>query len=179
MPDQLIFDLDPDAGLPWKQVVDAARLLRRRLAELDLEAFVKTTGGKGLHVVVPILPQVEWDDAKQFTKHIAESVARAAPDRYLTNMSKTKRAGKIFIDYLRNGRGATAVAAYSTRARTGAPVSAPVRWEELDDLRSADHFTLLNIRQRLARLRKDPWANFFASRRSILSAIRQAGGRRR
>ncbi len=178
MPDQLVFDLDPDTGLPWKQIVEAARLLRRRLAELELEAFVKTTGGKGLHVVVPIVPQVEWGDAKQFTKRIAESVAREVPNKYLTNMSKAKRAGKIFIDYLRNGRSATAIAAYSTRARSGAPVSAPLRWEELDDLDGADHFTLLNIRKRLARLRKDPWANFFTSRRSIVRAIRQGGARR-
>ncbi|HEY1266200.1 MAG TPA: DNA ligase D [Candidatus Binatia bacterium] len=179
MPDQLIFDLDPGAGLPWKRVVEAARFLRRRLAALELEAFVKTTGGKGLHVVVPILPQVEWNDAKQFTKMIAESVAREAPDSYLTNMSKAKRAGKIFIDYLRNGRSATAVAAYSTRARTGAPVSAPLRWEELDDVGGPGDFTLLNIRQRLKRLRKDPWATFFTSRRSILGEIHKFGARRR
>jgi bifunctional non-homologous end joining protein LigD len=179
MPDQLIFDLDPDTGLPWNRVVEAARLLRRRLAEVGLEAFVKTTGGKGLHVVVPIVPEVEWDEAKQFTKSVAESITRGAPDEFLTNMSKTKRAGKIFLDYLRNGRGATAVAAYSTRARAGAPVSVPLRWEELDNDIRSDRYTLRNVRQRLARLRKDPWANFFTSRRSILSAIRKASARRR
>jgi bifunctional non-homologous end joining protein LigD len=173
MPDQLIFDLDPDSGLVWRRVIEAARLLRRRLAALGLEAFVKTTGGKGLHIVVPVAPEVEWDEAKEFTKNVAESIARDAPDRYLTNMSKTKRAGKIFIDYLRNGRGATAVAAYSTRARAGAPVSVPLRWEELDDDIRGDHFTLRNVRQRLARLRKDPWANFSKSRRSIRTAIRR------
>ncbi|HEY1266926.1 MAG TPA: DNA ligase D [Candidatus Binatia bacterium] len=179
MPDQLIFDLDPDAGLPWKQVVEAARLLRRRLAALELEVFVKTTGGKGLHVVVPIVPEVQWDDAKEFTKMVAESVAREAPDRYLTNMSKAKRAGKIFIDYLRNGRSATAVAAYSTRARPGAPVSMPLRWEDLDDVGGSGDFTLLNVGKRLKGLRKDPWANFFTSRRSIRGAIRKLAGRHR
>ena len=178
MPDQLIFDLDPDSGLAWRRVVEAARLLRRRVAELGLEAFVKTTGGKGLHIVVPVAPEVDWEEAKEFTKNVAESIARNAPDRYLTNMSKTKRAGKIFIDYLRNGRGATAVAAYSTRARAGAPVSVPLRWEELDDDIRGDHFTLRNVRQRLTRLRKDPWANFSNSRRSILAAIRQVAALR-
>lgn len=178
MPDQLIFDLDPDSGLAWRRVVEAARLLRRRVAELGLEAFVKTTGGKGLHIVVPVAPEVDWEEAKEFTKNVAESIARNAPDRYLTNMSKTKRAGKIFIDYLRNGRGATAVAAYSTRARAGAPVSVPLRWEELDDDIRGDHFTLRNVRQRLTRLRKDPWANFSNSRRSILAAIRQVAAPR-
>lgn len=179
MPDQLIFDLDPDSGLAWRRVVEAARLLRRRVAELGLEAFVKTSGSKGLHVVVPVVPEVEWDEAKQFTKNVAESIARDAPDRYLTNMSKTKRAGKIFIDYLRNSRGATAVAAFSTRARAGAPVSVPLRWEELDDDIRADHFTLRNVRQRLARMRKDPWANFSTSRRSILAAIGRVAALRR
>ncbi len=176
MPDQLIFDLDPDTGVAWSRVVEAARLLRRRIGELGLEAFVKTTGGKGLHVVVPVLPEVEWDEAKQFTKSVAEAIAREAPERYLTNMSKAQRAGKIFIDYLRNGRGATAVAAYSTRARAGAPVSVPLRWDELDDVRS-DRFTLRNLCLRLARQRKDPWVNFTSSHRSILNAIRRAARR--
>lgn len=176
-PNQLIFDLDPDVGLPWRRVIEAARKLHRRLGELGLEAFVKTTGGKGLHVVVPIVAEEKWDTVKQFTKDVAESMAREAPDDYLTNMSKSKRAGKIFIDYLRNARGATAVAAYSTRARAGAPVSVPIRWEELTEKLRPDGFNLRNIRQRLKALRKDPWRDFENSRRSIHGAMRQIAAR--
>jgi bifunctional non-homologous end joining protein LigD len=176
-PDQLIFDLDPDAGLSWDRVIEAARLLRKRLRELGLESFVKTTGGKGLHVVVPIVPEEEWDAVKQFTKDVAEGIARDAPALYLTNMSKAKRAGKIFIDYLRNGRGATAVAAYSTRARAGAPVSVPLRWEELTNKIRPDTFTVRNLRQRLKALRKDPWQNFEDGRRSIRKAMREVAQR--
>jgi bifunctional non-homologous end joining protein LigD len=172
-PDQLIFDLDPDVDLSWSRIIDAARRLRRRLGELGLESFVKTTGGKGLHVVVPIVPEERWDAVKQFTKDVAKSIARDAPGEYLTNMSKSKRAGKIFIDYLRNGRGATAVAAYSTRARTGAPVSVPIRWEELTEKLRPDGFNMRNLRQRLKALRKDPWRDFEASRRSIRPAMRR------
>ena len=172
-PDQIIFDLDPDVALPWKSVVEAARRLRERLRELRLDAFVKTTGGKGLHVVVPIVPEEQWDTVKQFTKDVAESIAREAPDRYLTNMSKAQRAGRIFIDYFRNGRGATAVAAYSTRARAGAPVSVPLHWEELTDKLRPDTFTVRTLPQRLKSLRKDPWGDFAASRTSIRRALRQ------
>jgi bifunctional non-homologous end joining protein LigD len=172
-PDQLIFDLDPDVDLPWRSVIEAARRLRGRIRELGLESFVKTTGGKGLHVVVPIVPEERWDTVKQFTKDVAESIAREAPDRYLTTMSKAQRTGRLFIDYLRNGRGATAVAAYSTRARAGAPVSAPLRWEELSEKLRPDAFTVRNLRQRLKALRRDPWEKFQASRRSIRPALQR------
>jgi bifunctional non-homologous end joining protein LigD len=130
-PDRLTFDLDPDAGLPWARVIEAARALRRKLAGLGLNAFVKTTGGKGLHVVVPIVRKYRWDEIKPFCKTLAESMTREEPERYLATMSKAKRKGKIFIDYLRNGRGATAVAAYSTRSISGAAVSTPVTWKEV------------------------------------------------
>jgi bifunctional non-homologous end joining protein LigD len=172
-PDRLTFDLDPDAGLPWPRVIDAARELRRRLADLGLSGFPKTTGGKGLHVVVPLTPRGNWDEVKEFCRSVAESIARDAPDRYLATMSKAKRKGKIFIDYLRNGRGATAVAAYSTRARFGAPVSVPIRWEELASGIRPDHFTVRNLRDRLSRLRNDPWADYEAARRPIKAAMKK------
>jgi bifunctional non-homologous end joining protein LigD len=170
-PDRLIFDLDPDPALPWRDVREAALVLRRRTADLGLSAFVKTTGGKGLHVVVPIIPKQNWDEIKTFTRKVAESLALEAPRLYTTTMSKAKRKGKIFIDYLRNARTATAVCAYSTRAYAGAPVSVPVSWQELaTDVRGA-HFTIGNVPQRLARLRNDPWDGYEAARVNITDAM--------
>jgi bifunctional non-homologous end joining protein LigD len=171
-PDRLTFDLDPDPALPWKSIREAALTLRRRMAELRLGAFVKTTGGKGLHVVVPIIPKDNWDEVKAFTKKVAETMAIEEPKLYTTTMSKAKRKGKIFIDYLRNTRTATAVCAYSTRASVGAPVSVPVGWEELaSDVRGA-HFTIRNVPQRLARLREDPWDGYESARAAITPGMR-------
>ena len=154
--DRLVFDLDPGPGTGWSDVVAAAREVRQRLADLKLRSFVKTSGGKGLHVVLPIKP-TPWDDAKAFAGGIAEAMARDAPSRYTATLKKSARPGKIFVDYLRNSREATAVAPYSTRARAGASVSAPIAWEELGSLTSASRYTVNNLPQRLARLRKDPW----------------------
>jgi bifunctional non-homologous end joining protein LigD len=170
-PDRLTFDLDPDLALPWRDVKEAALVLRRRMADLGLRAFVKTTGGKGLHVVVPIIPKQNWDEVKTFAKKVAESVALEAPRLYTTTMAKAKRKGKIFIDYLRNARTATAVCAYSTRAHAGAPVSLPVGWQELAADVRAEHFTIRNVPQRLARLRKDPWEGYEAARVNLTDAM--------
>ncbi|MBI2716371.1 MAG: DNA ligase D [Rhizobiales bacterium] len=156
--DRLVFDLDPGPGTNWRDVVAAAREVRKLLSELKLKTFVKTTGGKGLHVVLPIKP-TSWDEAKGFARAVAEGMAGNAPDRYIVTATKAKRKGRIFIDYLRNSREATAVAPYSTRARPGAAVSTPVEWSELGALKSASQYTVKNLKTRLARLRKDPWAN--------------------
>lgn len=157
-PDRLVFDLDPAPDVAWKRVVDAALLIRGLLQQLKLKSFVKTTGGKGLHVVVPIEPEFEWDDAKRFCRSVAETIAAARPDEFMANMSKAKRRGKIFIDYLRNERGATAVAPYSARARAGAPIALPVSWKELPALKAGNLFRVSNIRERLRSSRRDPWA---------------------
>jgi bifunctional non-homologous end joining protein LigD len=172
-PDRMIFDLDPDPGLAWGAIVDAARQLHDVLRDLGLASFVKTTGGKGLHVVVPLQRKHGWEEVKSFSHELARHLETAHPDRYTTNMSKAKRGGKIFIDYFRNARGATAVAAFSTRARPGAPVSTPLAWDELSgDLRS-DHFNLRTLGARLKALREDPWAGYFASRQTLSAAMRR------
>ncbi len=166
-PDRLIFDLDPDPALPWQQIKEAAETLRDRMSGLGFSAFVKTTGGKGLHVVVPITPKQDWEAVKLFTKKVAEDLVREAPQRYTATMSKSKRKGKIYIDYLRNTRTATAVCAFSTRARANAPVSAPVHWNELATDVRGEYFTIRNVPQRLARQRTDPWEGYEKARRPI------------
>lgn len=176
-PDRLVFDLDPDEGLAWERVTEAAVEVRNLLAGLGLESFVKTTGGKGLHVVLPIERRIGWDDLKAFARGVAETMVRDAPDRYTDNMSKAKRKGKVFIDYLRNGRGATFIASYSTRARPGATVSVPVRWNELGRVRP-DGYDVATLPRRLASLKSDPWEGFDRIRQAVTAKMRRAVGAR-
>lgn len=170
-PDRLIFDLDPDPEVDWPHVVAAAKEVRLLLENLELVSFVKTTGGKGLHVVVPIRPRPDWADAKAFCRAVADFMVAAAPDRYIAKMSKAARKGKIFVDYLRNDRGATAIAPYSTRARPGATVSVPIAWEELTSRMRSDHFTIHNLPARLKRLKKDPWADMPGTKQLITASM--------
>ncbi|MBI2824969.1 MAG: hypothetical protein HYX69_09825 [Planctomycetia bacterium] len=165
-PDRLIFDLDPDPAAPWKEVIKAAREIHDLLAEVGLTTFLKTTGGKGLHVVAPLARRASWGDLKQFARGVAELLVQRRPALYTANPMKAARAGKIYIDYLRNDRGSTAVAAYSTRARPRATVSVPLTWRELSASLSGDHFTVANLPARLARVR-DPWKDFFTVKQSI------------
>lgn len=162
-PDIIIMDLDPGDGVPWESVIEAAHETRRRLEEAGLNAFVKTSGGKGLHVVAPVKPKAAWPEVKAFTKGIADAMAADSPDRYVSTITKSKRTGKILIDYLRNQRGTTAVAPYSTRARPGAAVSMPLEWSELTSGIGPAYFTVLNTPIRVAAYKSDPWADFRAA----------------
>ena len=172
-PDRLIFDLDPGDDVPWSAVVEAAFEVRARLDDLHLTSFVKTSGGKGLHVVLPVEPKLGWKDAKAFTQSVAEAMAKARPDRYVATMAKSVRRGRVFVDYFRNDRGATAVAPYSTRQLPLASVSTPLAWSELSEGIRADHFKIDNLRQRLDVLKADPWLDFFTLRQRLPSPARR------
>jgi bifunctional non-homologous end joining protein LigD len=172
-PDRITFDLDPDEGLAWERVTEAAVDIREALLAIGVESFAKTTGGKGLHVVVPLQPRLGWDEVKAFTKWVADQFVAQSPDRFTANMAKRARRGRIYIDYLRNSRGATAIGAYSPRAREGATVSTPLFWEEVEKSVRPEGFTVATVPQRLAALDKDPWADIGKLRQSISAAVRR------
>jgi bifunctional non-homologous end joining protein LigD len=175
-PDRVTFDFDPDVGLPWEQVIAAAVEMREALLGIGLQSFVKTTGGKGLHVVVPVMPKLGWNEVKEFSRWVAERFVATYPERYTANPAKRARTGRIFIDYLRNTRGATAIGAYSARARAGAPVATPLFWEEVERGVTPDAFTVLSVPARLAKLKSDPWADLPNLRQSIGARVRREVG---
>jgi bifunctional non-homologous end joining protein LigD len=159
-PDMIIMDLDPGEGVSWEPVISAAHEVKERFSKNHLTTFVKTSGGKGLHVVAPLVPKVDWEAVKQFAKGVADAMAADSPDSFVSTITKSKRRGKILVDYLRNGRGATAVAPYSTRARRGAPVSMPLAWDELGGGIGPAYFTVANSATRLIHMGTDPWSEF-------------------
>jgi bifunctional non-homologous end joining protein LigD len=171
-PDRITLDLDPDAGLDWETFREACELTRALLDRLELRWFVKTTGGKGIHFVLPIARRHGWEDVKAFAHRIAEHLAQALPTLFTSNASKAKRKGRVFVDYLRNAEGASAIAAYSLRARPGLPVAMPILWAALDQDVRGDHFNLGNVPQMLAAQRDDPWAEYPAVRQSLAMARR-------
>ncbi|MYN09263.1 DNA ligase D [Pseudoduganella aquatica] len=173
-PNRMIFDLDPGKGVEWPAIQEAAELVHAFLAELGLPAFLKTSGGKGLHVVVPIKPAYGWDTVKAFSQAIVEHVAGALPDRFSFKSGPKNRVGKIYIDYLRNGRGATTVCAWSARTRPGLGISVPVRWDELPKLKGGDHWTVATVHQRLDE-GNAPWDDYASSAKSITAAMKQFG----
>jgi bifunctional non-homologous end joining protein LigD len=165
-PDRLVFDLDPGPGVAWRQVIEGAKAIRERLEGFDLSSFARTSGGKGLHVVAPLSGRTSWADLKAFARGIADDLVRRYPQRYVATATKTRRQNRIFIDWLRNARGATAVASYSTRARDGAPVATPLTWDELTKVRASDAFKVRGMPARIAKA-GDPWAGFFSLKQSI------------
>jgi bifunctional non-homologous end joining protein LigD len=174
-PDLLVFDLDPAPDVPWRNLADTARVLRALLEDLELVPFLRGTGGKGLHVVVPLRRGASWEDVKRFAHSLALRMEREAPQRFTTQAAKSRRKGRIFLDYLRNAREATAIASYSTRAQPGAPVAMPLFWEEIEGGKGPPRFNLREAPARLAR--EDPWRRFEASRRPLgRDALRRAAG---
>jgi bifunctional non-homologous end joining protein LigD len=174
--DRLVFDLDPDEGLDFETVKAASIEVRDFLGDLGLSSFLRASGGKGLHVVVPLSRRVSFDEAKSFSLGVAEALAAARPDRYTANLAKRARKGKLFVDYLRNQRGGTAIANFSPRARDGAPVATPLRWDELRGLGDARPFSIRTLPARLKRLKTDPWADYFSVTQSITAKAKRALG---
>ena len=173
-PDRMTFDLDPGEGVGWPMVLQAAELMRVVLDELGLAPFCKTSGGKGLHVVVPLKRQYDWDTIKDFSQAIVRHMARTLPQMFVAKSGPDNRVGRIFIDYLRNGFGATTVCAWSVRARPGMGVSVPVEWQEVPTLASGAQWTLRNIHARLDR-GNDPWAAYAKAAKSPGAAMKMLG----
>jgi bifunctional non-homologous end joining protein LigD len=173
-PDRITIDLDPDPSLPWAEVAEAARLVRALVETLGLQGYLKTTGGKGLHVVIPLQPRHDWEAVKGFARAIAEHLARKMPDRFTASAAKARRADRVFVDYLRNGEAASAIAAYSARARPGAPVSMPIEWDDLDRDVRGSRYNVGNVPGLLAARRKDPWAGYARSARRLTAKMAKA-----
>jgi bifunctional non-homologous end joining protein LigD len=173
-PDRLVFDLDPGPNVEWSQVIDTAFLVRDFLQHLGLTSFVKTTGGKGLHIVAPIARSRSWDEVKEFCHGVATLITGSDPNHFAATMSKAARPGKIYIDYLRNERGSTAVAPYSSRARDGAPVSMPLSWTELRRVKSGVAFTVANALAHIKKRKTDPWGGYGRLKQRITDAARKS-----
>ncbi|MGY6123737.1 DNA ligase D (plasmid) [Paraburkholderia strydomiana] len=175
-PDRIIFDLDPDPALPWTAMLEAASLMKVVLDEIGLRSFPKTSGGKGFHIVVPLTRRQGWTETKAFAHAVAKHMAHVVPQRFSAVLGPKNRLGKIFIDYLRNSRGASTVAAFSVRARPGMGVSMPVSWDELQEIRRGDEWTMPKAIDRQRSLKKDPWQGYWQTRQGITAAMRRAVG---
>jgi len=166
-PDRIVVDLDPGADVSWPAIVEAAKLVRQLLSVLGLASFVKTTGGRGAHVVIPIEPRAGWADCLAFARAFAQALVRQRPGLFTERYAKSDRGRKILVDYLRNNRTNTSIAAFSTRARPEAPVSVPLAWSELSASRTPDRFTIRTVPARLAKLQGDPWRDYWTSRQEL------------
>jgi bifunctional non-homologous end joining protein LigD len=178
-PDCMVFDLDPDPGLPWARVAEGARLVKALLDELGLASFLKTSGGKGLHIVVPLSRRHAWDDVTAFSQAVAEQLASTQPELFSAKMGEQNRVRKIFIDYMRNRRHASTVAPYSLRARPGLGVAVPIGWDELDSIGGAAEWTIRTLPARLDTLKSDPWQDYFGTRQNLTAAMKDRLGIRK
>jgi bifunctional non-homologous end joining protein LigD len=169
-PDRIIFDLDPDAAIEWRTLADTALELGKRLKKMGLESFLKSTGGKGLHVVIPIEPRRKWIIVKQFAHNLVRELELERPDLYVTKMTKASRNNRIYLDYLRNDRGATSIAPYSPRARSGAPVSMPLQWKDLS-AENVPRFHVSDFPKWRDRLQRDPWTKINALHQGLAENI--------
>ncbi len=169
-PDRMVFDLDPGEGLAWGMLLEAAGLVHTLLDEIGLQNFLKTSGGKGLHVVVPLTPSDDWKTVKGFSKAVVEHLARVIPSRFVAKSGPRNRVGKVYVDYLRNGRGATSVTAFSARARPGMGVSMPCSWQELSSLTGSAQWTVANARERLES-GEDPWVSYSKTEQTLREAL--------
>jgi bifunctional non-homologous end joining protein LigD len=172
-PDRVVFDLDPGEGVKWAQVQEAAMLVRTLLSELGLDAWLKTSGGKGLHVVVPLAPRLAYDPVKAFSQAFVRHLAKTIPERFSATSGASNRVGKVYVDYLRNGMAQTTAAAFSARARPGMGVSLPVSWEQLSDLKSGAQWSVQTAREYLSFRSSDPWVDYWSTRQSLASAIKR------
>jgi bifunctional non-homologous end joining protein LigD len=174
LPNRVVFDLDPGAGVPWRRVIESARLVRKMLKTVGLESFPKTTGGKGLHIVVPLVPRADWRECLEFSRAVAEAIVRHDPALFTTGFAKAGRERKILIDYMRNNRTNTSVAAFSARARPGAPVSVTLRWEEVTTALDPAAWTVGTVERRLSSLRRDPWREYWSCRQRLPAKATEA-----
>ncbi|RCW69354.1 DNA ligase D [Pseudorhodoferax soli] len=175
-PDRIVFDLDPGEGAPWQHVQEAAVLVRSMLEQLGLECWLKTSGGKGLHVVVPLAPRLDYDTVKDFSQSVVQHLARTIPSRFVAKSGPKNRVGKLFVDYLRNGHGATTATAFSARSRPGLGVSMPIAWEQLGELKSGAQWTIATAREYLSFQQADPWSGYWKKRQSLTAAMRLLAG---
>jgi bifunctional non-homologous end joining protein LigD len=172
-PDRMIFDLDPGEGVEFAQVREGAQLTRTLLEELGLRCWLKTSGGKGLHVVVPMSTRLDYDTVKAFSQRIVQHLAQTIPQRFVAKSGPANRVGKIFVDYLRNGFNATTAAAFSARARAGLGVSMPIAWDELPAIRGGAHWTIADARDRLSFQKVDPWADYWTCKQTMTAAMKK------
>jgi bifunctional non-homologous end joining protein LigD len=171
-PDRMIFDLDPGEGVSWAHVLEAAVLTRAMLTELELESWLKTSGGKGLHVVVPLAPRLGYDVVKRFSQAIVQHLAKTIPQRFVAKSGGANRVGRVYVDYLRNGKAQTTAAAFSARARPGLGVSMPVAWEQLMQLKSGAQWTIQTAREYLSFERADPWADYWTTKQTLVAGMK-------
>jgi bifunctional non-homologous end joining protein LigD len=174
-PDRMIFDLDPGEGITWAQLIEATQLTKQMLDMLGLKSFLKTSGGKGLHVVVPLTPKLGYDEVKDFSQAVVVHLAKTIPSLFVAKSGAKNRVGRIFVDYLRNGNGATTACAFSARARPGLGVSVTLGWPELEGLESASQWNIFTVFDRLEKLREDPWKDYKSTRQTLAAAMKKLG----